>query len=561
MKIRTRESKEKIIKKLEKKLEFFDCKKKVAKIRNSAKEKFSKRAESDAETQNESNRQIENPLTTERRYTWIDKNGNLASRKLTDYECRLENDVQNLQDALFSISSHYAKIQFRLRQIASSTGSERLCLLRDLEKVTCQGIDTTSQGNDELPNLLQDSKSFGNVRLRQKAIINQLRGRLSNLLEANDVCFPPEGECSYRHRKYQCRRCWQPQSSSAVHDRDCSCICCQEQRKANDISTLRKGYLCEVWPDQENVPKQVENDDENGSVARDKEKRKTRSKSKKKRHGKHSKKHRNSSIQSSYLYLNSSLGNSITTPSVRSHSSRKSRSASRRSSKRQKKVKRSYSRTSSYSSHEIDSNVNSRVSSSIYYDDQEGAINDSQEYGQYEYPRNICRCSQDPSASMLEMSPSFIEWYCSKPHCLDECKGKCSITGNCFEFQLADEDEGNRKKKSKKNKSKQNMKSDKEADMNDSKPLRRKIRNSAIWSMKKAVSSYFQGARSSSTPNAIGSTLVYPHAIGRPSNLCKSSSRASFRHSSSRTLNRSSSCDLSEHHPPDSTQHYDEFQP
>jgi len=56
---------------------------------------------------------------------------------------QLEDDVEQLQEALFKISSHYAKIQFGLRQVASASSSESDSRLKDLKDLTSQGLDDT----------------------------------------------------------------------------------------------------------------------------------------------------------------------------------------------------------------------------------------------------------------------------------------------------------------------------------------------------------------------------------------------------------------------------------
>ncbi|EDV43707.1 uncharacterized protein Dana_GF16394 [Drosophila ananassae] len=127
---------------------------------------------------------------TERVYTEVDSEGRLVSRPLTPYECKLEDDVEQLQEALFTISSHYAKIQFRLRQISSASCSERNCLLEELQRMTTQGLDGCNPNQaEELPNLKCDSLSLGNVRFKQQKIINQLRESLQDLAEAAGACF------------------------------------------------------------------------------------------------------------------------------------------------------------------------------------------------------------------------------------------------------------------------------------------------------------------------------------------------------------------------------------
>ncbi|XP_030573151.1 uncharacterized protein LOC115771548 isoform X2 [Drosophila novamexicana] len=191
-------------------------------------------------------------LTKERRYTWLNSSGCVVSRPLTNYECQLEDEVQQLQDALFSISSHYAKIQFRLRQIATASGYEQECLLRELERVTCQGIDDR---HNELPNLLSDSHRLGNVRGKQQKIISDIRSRLTNLAEVTDVCFCAESDSSYNLRRHLQRELEEapleeiPLPATEEHEKNCSCVVCQDRMEEKcKVPAYERGYLSETWP-------------------------------------------------------------------------------------------------------------------------------------------------------------------------------------------------------------------------------------------------------------------------------------------------------------------------
>lgn len=186
-----------------------------------------------------------------RQYTWFNEHGHLKSRKLTSYETHLEDEVQKLQDALFSISSHYAKIQFRLRQIACASGNERLCLLRELQRITCQGIDS-SRHNDDLPTLMSDAYSMGDVRVRQQKILSQLRSRLTDLSEICDSRFSFESESSYNLRKYErvdgttTTNGDLTSDGTVQHGKYCACIMCREEFCKE--TACKRGYLAETWP-------------------------------------------------------------------------------------------------------------------------------------------------------------------------------------------------------------------------------------------------------------------------------------------------------------------------
>ncbi|KAH8258881.1 hypothetical protein KR038_011495 [Drosophila bunnanda] len=146
---------------------------------------------------NTTNNQTENtsnigckPLPRNMRlYTELDSDGNLVSRELTDYECQLEDDVEHLQESLFTISSQYAKIQFHLRQISSATACEKYFLLKELEDMAAQAVDARDCRWGDLPSLHCDSTTLGNVRAKQQKIIFQLRSRLEDLADATGACF------------------------------------------------------------------------------------------------------------------------------------------------------------------------------------------------------------------------------------------------------------------------------------------------------------------------------------------------------------------------------------
>ncbi|XP_032574544.1 uncharacterized protein LOC6616615 [Drosophila sechellia] len=120
-------------------------------------------------------------IKEERLYTELDSQGRMISRTMTPYECQLEGEVEQLQEALFKISSHYAKVQFGLRQISLASGSERDNLLKDLERLTAKGLDATGamrDGKFSMP---------AKLRVKQDKILCQLRGSLGDLVGATGV--------------------------------------------------------------------------------------------------------------------------------------------------------------------------------------------------------------------------------------------------------------------------------------------------------------------------------------------------------------------------------------
>ncbi|EDW95579.1 RUN domain-containing protein 1 isoform X1 [Drosophila yakuba] len=122
-------------------------------------------------------------IDEERLYAELDSEGRIVSRTMTPYECQLEGEVEHLQEALFKISSHYAKVQFRLRQISLASGYERDNLLKDLERLTAKGLDATGPIRDE--KLSMQAKHH----VKQDKILCQLRGSLGDLVETTGICL------------------------------------------------------------------------------------------------------------------------------------------------------------------------------------------------------------------------------------------------------------------------------------------------------------------------------------------------------------------------------------
>ncbi|XP_043649295.1 uncharacterized protein LOC122617484 [Drosophila teissieri] len=116
-------------------------------------------------------------------YAELDSEGRIVSRTMTPYECQLEGEVEQLQEALFKISSHYAKVQFRLRQISLASGYERDNLLKDLERLTAKGLDATGPKRDEKFSMQ------AKLHVKQDQILCQLRESLGDLVETTGVCF------------------------------------------------------------------------------------------------------------------------------------------------------------------------------------------------------------------------------------------------------------------------------------------------------------------------------------------------------------------------------------
>ncbi|KAH8416917.1 hypothetical protein KR222_001061 [Zaprionus bogoriensis] len=470
----------------------------------------------------------------ERRYTWMDRDGQIASRRLTEYECRLEDDVQKLQDALFSISSHYAKIQFRLRQIASATGYERVCLLRDLERITCQGLDA-SQDNNELPSLFCDSQTFGDVRLRQRMIINQLRGRVSSLLDdVADSCYCAESEKDYNRRKYH-QITYGQRAEAKQHDRNCCCIVCQERRnmqKGRGAFGAEKGYLREVWPPRESNDCDVvdddndDDDDDDDDSFSTKRQSKRKSKSKKKRHKKPGRKDKKADYRNPYRFAASASKSPLSTQDT----------SSRRS---YKENERSQSKTKSMSSNRFPSAQCARNDCKFCVKCQERSTKTSRNTSRGQ-KMGRSRDGQPDDTQHSQPNDNLSHDSTSKSLCAErQCEGECFKSGNCvaieFKNNLDETVDENIASKTVKKANRSNEDFDNSDNYNSSSNVgprpnrndKHSTRSSQpIKYVKKVISSYFQGACPKTYNPTLGTASLSPKGIVKPKELCRRACRA-----------------------------------
>ncbi|XP_033243804.1 uncharacterized protein LOC108152560 [Drosophila miranda] len=197
-----------------------------------------------------------------------EKEGDMVGRQLTPYECQLEDDVQQLQEALFTLTSHYAKVQFRLRQIAAASDCERITLLKELERMTCEPLDGSGRDQeDKLHTLQSDATTLGSVRVKQHKIITQLRGRLQNLAEAAADYFVMDRDGQKRDSKGD---------GAESHDFD------EQGYEGLQGKASKATFLSEAWSDT--IYEDTENDVNNSSRSKSNSKnRKGKGKKKDKR--------------------------------------------------------------------------------------------------------------------------------------------------------------------------------------------------------------------------------------------------------------------------------------
>ncbi|XP_067645686.1 uncharacterized protein [Eurosta solidaginis] len=118
-------------------------------------------------------------------YLWYP---NQESVSHLEYVRRLECEFTCLQRAFLALTTQFARLQFRVRQIVQSDPCERDALLLDLEHMAFNAAEE----NDELPPIQRDSVNMGDVRRKQNYIIQRLREQLCALAEADSWQPIPE---------------------------------------------------------------------------------------------------------------------------------------------------------------------------------------------------------------------------------------------------------------------------------------------------------------------------------------------------------------------------------
>lgn len=115
---------------------------------------------------------------------------------------RTEAEIENLTSSLLALTSRFAQVQFRVRQIVQSAPEECEKLVKELEKFVFTGVDDDEDddddngdddvvdgeeyGNNDIPSEdFQDDyySKMGKIRLRQNQLIQRLREQLSQLQE------------------------------------------------------------------------------------------------------------------------------------------------------------------------------------------------------------------------------------------------------------------------------------------------------------------------------------------------------------------------------------------
>uniref|UniRef100_A0A1A9VWB7 Uncharacterized protein n=1 Tax=Glossina austeni TaxID=7395 RepID=A0A1A9VWB7_GLOAU len=106
----------------------------------------------------------------------------IASLKHATYVKNLEREYEQLQTAFLQLTSQYARVQFRLRQLLQATPRERDSLIRDLARVTFSDFEFLSEDErEEMPHLQHDNQNLGDIKRKQHKVIEKLRYQICNL--------------------------------------------------------------------------------------------------------------------------------------------------------------------------------------------------------------------------------------------------------------------------------------------------------------------------------------------------------------------------------------------
>ncbi|XP_043196513.1 RUN domain-containing protein 1-like isoform X4 [Amphibalanus amphitrite] len=100
---------------------------------------------------------------------------------------KLEEEQEHLNNSLMALTTHFAQVQFRLRQIVEAPGEEKEQLLRELETFAFRGIPDVRQykldedDEQELTNEWKHQELVETQRIKQRDLMQQLKTQLEDL--------------------------------------------------------------------------------------------------------------------------------------------------------------------------------------------------------------------------------------------------------------------------------------------------------------------------------------------------------------------------------------------
>lgn len=92
----------------------------------------------------------------------------------------LEEEQEQLNSSLMALTTHFAQVQFRLRQIIASPNEDKEAMLKELEEFAFRGCPNLS-ANIQIPDRTNHEKIIEEQRLKQKELIDKLKNQLQDL--------------------------------------------------------------------------------------------------------------------------------------------------------------------------------------------------------------------------------------------------------------------------------------------------------------------------------------------------------------------------------------------
>ncbi|GMT35935.1 hypothetical protein PFISCL1PPCAC_27232, partial [Pristionchus fissidentatus] len=93
----------------------------------------------------------------------------------------MEEEQERLNNSLFSLSTQFAQVQFRLKQIGEATGDSKEQLLKELQEFAFKGCADTTELKRMRSESNSDEEVLGKQRVRQKELIDKLKEQLNDL--------------------------------------------------------------------------------------------------------------------------------------------------------------------------------------------------------------------------------------------------------------------------------------------------------------------------------------------------------------------------------------------
>lgn len=124
-------------------------------------------------------------------------------RKQTEEYIRsLENDHQELQEAFLSLTSHFARMQFHLRQLIQAEPEVRDNMLREVARIAFKDIKKKDEKqNNKGLSIKSNDLSLNDIRINQHQMINHLRTLVTRLYPSNSMAVRNTRQSSKRCNK------------------------------------------------------------------------------------------------------------------------------------------------------------------------------------------------------------------------------------------------------------------------------------------------------------------------------------------------------------------------